>query len=52
MLSDASRLNRLCEVNVIQQTRNVASDIFVQDAWARGQELYIHGGSIRSPTDW
>jgi carbonic anhydrase len=38
-----TRLNRLCELNVIQQTRNVASDIFVQDAWARGQELFVHG---------
>ena len=23
--------------------RNVASDVFVQDAWARGQELSVHG---------
>ena len=38
-----ARLNRLCELNVMQQMRNVASDIFVQDAWARGQELFVHG---------
>ncbi len=38
-----ARLNRLCELNVIRQVRNVASDIFVQDAWARGQELFVHG---------
>jgi carbonic anhydrase len=37
------RLNRLCEFNVIRQVRNVASDVFVQDAWARGQELRVHG---------
>ena len=37
------RLNRLCELNVLRQVRNVASDIFVQDAWARGQELSVHG---------
>ncbi len=37
------RLNHLCELNVIRQVRNVASDVFVQDAWARGQELKIHG---------
>jgi carbonic anhydrase len=36
-------LNRLCELNVIRQVRNVASDIFVQEAWARGQELCVHG---------
>jgi carbonic anhydrase len=34
-----TRLNRLCEFNVIRQVRNVASDVFVQDAWARGQDL-------------
>ena len=38
-----ARLDRLCELNVIRQVRNVASDVFVQDAWARGQELSIHG---------
>jgi len=38
-----SRLNRLCEFNVIRQVRNVASDVFVQEAWARGQELAVHG---------
>ena len=37
------RLNRLCEFNVIRQVRNVASDVFVQDAWARGQEISVHG---------
>ena len=35
--------DRLCELNVMQQVRNVASDVLVQDAWARGQELSIHG---------
>ena len=37
------KLNRLCELNVIRQVRNVASDVFVQDAWARGQPLAVHG---------
>ena len=37
------RLNRLCELNVIRQVRNVASDVFVQDAWARGQPVSVHG---------
>jgi carbonic anhydrase len=37
------RLNRLCELNVIRQAKNVASDIFVHEAWERGQELYVHG---------
>jgi carbonic anhydrase len=37
------RLNRLCELNVLRQVKNVASDVFVQEAWARGQSLYVHG---------
>ena len=37
------RNDRLCELNVIRQVRNVASDVFVQDAWARGQPLSVHG---------
>ena len=27
----------------MRQVQNVASDVFVQDAWARGQELSVHG---------
>ena len=42
-LGDGPRLDRLCELNVIRQVRNVASDVFVQDAWARGQEVSVHG---------
>jgi carbonic anhydrase len=43
-IADAkARLNRLCELNVIRQVTNVASDVFVQDAWARGQSLCVHG---------
>jgi carbonic anhydrase len=38
-----ARLDRLCELNVIRQVRNVASDVFVQEAWARGQCLHVHG---------
>jgi carbonic anhydrase len=41
--SEKEKLNRLCELNVIRQVRNVASDVFVQDAWARGQPLAVHG---------
>jgi carbonic anhydrase len=38
-----ARLNRLCELNVMRQVRNVSSDVFVQDAWDRGQQLSVHG---------
>jgi carbonic anhydrase len=40
---ERARLDRLVELNVIQQVRNVALDVFVQDAWARGQPLHVHG---------
>jgi carbonic anhydrase len=38
-----ARMNRLCELNVMRQVKNVAYDVFVQDAWARGQPLSVHG---------
>jgi carbonic anhydrase len=38
-----ARLDRLCELNVIRQVRNVGSDVFVQEAWARGQKISVHG---------
>jgi len=38
-----ARLDRLCELNVIRQVRNVAADLFAQEAWARGQDLQVHG---------
>jgi carbonic anhydrase len=40
---ERERLNRLCELNVVRQVRNVGSDVFVQEAWARGQPLLVHG---------
>jgi carbonic anhydrase len=38
-----ARLDRLCELNVIRQVRNVASDIIVRSAWARAQAVCVHG---------
>ncbi len=38
-----ARLDRLCELNVVRQVRNVVSDVFVREAWDRGQALSIHG---------
>jgi carbonic anhydrase len=36
-------INRLCELNVIEQVLNVCQTTVVQDAWNRGQMLTIHG---------
>jgi carbonic anhydrase len=43
MPDEAARLDRLCELNVARQVKNVAADVFVQDAWARGQDVSVHG---------
>ena len=37
------RLDRLCELNVIQQVLNVGRTTIVRGAWQRGQELVVHG---------
>ena len=43
-ISDESRrLDRLCELNVIEQVLNVGRTSIVQSAWERGQELTVHG---------
>jgi carbonic anhydrase len=40
---EPARLNRLCELNVIEQVLNVSRTTIVQTAWSRGQELEVHG---------
>ena len=37
------KTNRLCELNVIEQVRHVCQTTIVQEAWARGQAITIHG---------
>ncbi|MFN3229276.1 MAG: carbonic anhydrase [Asticcacaulis sp.] len=37
------KVDRLCELNVIRQVRNVATNPFVQRAWSQGQSLAVHG---------
>jgi carbonic anhydrase len=41
--NDALRLDRLCELNVIEQVLNVSKTTIVHGAWSKGQELAIHG---------
>jgi carbonic anhydrase len=41
-LADEVRLDRLCELNVIEQAHNVSETTIVQDARARGQALDVH----------
>jgi carbonic anhydrase len=42
-VADDRRVDALCELNVIEQARNACQTTIVQDAWARGQELVVHG---------
>jgi carbonic anhydrase len=37
------RLQALCELNVLEQARNVCATSIVEDAWARGQSVVVHG---------
>ena len=37
------RVDALCELNVVEQALNACQTTVVQDAWARGQELVVHG---------
>jgi carbonic anhydrase len=42
-LASDARLARLCELNVIEQVVNACQTTIVEDAWARGQTLTVHG---------
>jgi len=42
-LPTAQAVDRLCELNVIEQARHVCETTVVRDAWARGASLTVHG---------
>ena len=42
-LPDSVRANALCDINVIEQVVNVSVSTVMVDAWARGQEVRVHG---------
>lgn len=42
-LAPALRVNALCELNVLEQCRNVCRTTVVEDAWQRGQSVAVHG---------
>jgi carbonic anhydrase len=41
-LPDAQRWRRLCELNVVEQARNLCLSSVVQDVWQRGQKVAVH----------
>ncbi len=40
---DQKRVDRLVELNVIENVNNLCKTTIVQNAWAKGQELEVHG---------
>ena len=42
-LPTEQRHDALCELNAIEQAENVCLTTVIQDAWARGQQLAVHG---------
>ena len=40
---EALRHARLCELNVIEQVQNLCQTTILEDAWARGQQVSVHG---------
>ncbi len=42
-LPEDRQLDRLCELNIVEQVANVSQTTIVEDAWARGQALTVHG---------
>ncbi|MPM19496.1 Carbonic anhydrase 2 [bioreactor metagenome] len=42
-LSPQWRHDALCELNAVEQVINVAQSTVMQDAWARGQQVTLHG---------
>jgi carbonic anhydrase len=44
---ESQRADRLCELNVVEQSFNLGHTTVVQEAWKRGQSLAIHGWIYR-----
>lgn len=40
--NEEKALDRLCEINVIEQSNNVCNTTVVREAWAAGQDLTVH----------
>ena len=42
-VGDEARIDRLCELNVVDQVEHVCQTTIVNDAWRRKQPLAVHG---------
>jgi len=47
IVEESDRVDRLCELNVIEQVINVCQTTVVEGAWERGQDLTVHGWIYR-----
>ena len=43
LATQEERVNRLCELNVIEQVKNVGNTTIVQQAWRSNQTVSVHG---------
>jgi len=43
-------VDRLCELNVLEQAKHVARTTILEDAWERGQAIHIHSWIYRLDT--
>ncbi|MDQ7049859.1 MAG: carbonate dehydratase [Enterobacterales bacterium] len=41
--SEKEEINLLCEINVVEQVRNICHTSIVQNAWINGEALSVHG---------
>lgn len=46
-LTPDEAVDRLCELNVLDQARHIARTTIIEDAWERGQEISIHSWIYR-----
>jgi carbonic anhydrase len=44
---ETSRMDKLCELNVVEQALNVCRTTILQDAWTRGQSVSVHSWIYR-----
>ena len=43
METDKERVDRICELNVVEQVENICNTTVMEDAWLRGQKVTVHG---------
>ena len=46
-LDEQGRTDRLCELNVLTQTKNLSRTTVMQDAWEQGQDVKLHSWIYR-----